>query len=409
MAEEKKTPWLEQQRKTASRCEKELGRPPKDGYAYRVYGGVCVEERMLPGGTTASDQLKGVAIANRYDQNGKRDTSALDEIAAVEKAAAEAEDSDIVRLSPLPAISVNHEAAWRYPQSPPLSKDSDYVAFNFYKYNPPYGGTTGQQKETGYKDGKLQDARFYEYNQALDYQSVSDEYKTILLYMPEDISTGFRANWGGKAFSTFAANSLRAAGGETLKDKLEGLGRTITEQAEKSVPLLGAAAIRKGLQKITGDSLSNDDVFGAISGAILNPNTELLFEGVDMRNFGLTFKLVPRNSEETIQINNIIKQFKKAMLPKRTVGKVFGITNNGITNGFIGFPDLCRVSFMKGPGEHPNLPKFKMCAITQVDVNYTPDGTYATYQDGQPVAIQLSVNFQETKLVFADDIELGFA
>ena len=57
------------------------------------------------------------------------------------------------------------------------------------------------------------------------------------------------------------------------------------------------------------------------------------------------------------------------------------------------------------PGnEHEALPRFKMCAITQVDVNYTPDGTYATYYDGQPVAVQLTISFQETKLVFSEEI-----
>ena len=64
---------------------------------------------------------------------------------------------------------------------------------------------------------------------------------------------------------------------------------------------------------------------------------------------------------------------------------------------------------MKGSTEHPYLPRFKMCAITQVDVNYTPDGSYATYGDGQPVAIDLTLNFQETKMVFKEDIDAGIA
>jgi hypothetical protein len=128
-----------------------------------------------------------------------------------------------------------------------------------------------------------------------------------------------------------------------------------------------------------------------------------------MRNFQLKFRLMPRNPDETIDINKIIRQFKRTMLPSKHAGKVFGITNTGITNGFISVPNLVRVSFMHGPVEHPNLPRFKMCALTQVDANYTPDGTYATYQDGQPVAIDLSLNFQETKLVFAEDIDAGIA
>ena len=61
----------------------------------------------------------------------------------------------------------------------------------------------------------------------------------------------------------------------------------------------------------SGDSLSNDDVFGAISGAILNPNTELLFSGVDMRNFQLNFKLVPRDAEEAAMCNAIVDTSRK--------------------------------------------------------------------------------------------------
>ena len=33
----------------------------------------------------------------------------------------------------------------------------------------------------------------------------SNRFKDIIMYMPEDISTGFRSNWGGKAFSNIAA------------------------------------------------------------------------------------------------------------------------------------------------------------------------------------------------------------
>ena len=95
------------------------------------------------------------------------------------------------------------------------------------------------------------------------------------------------------------------------------------------------------------------------------------------------------------------------MLPSAIPGKVFGGSNPGTIGGFIGVPNLVKVSFMKGSGQHPVLPVFKMCALTQVDVNYTPDGAYATYRDGQPVALVLTLNFQETKMVFAEDLDQG--
>jgi hypothetical protein len=62
---------------------------------------------------------------------------------------------------------------------------------------------------------------------------------------------------------------------------------------------------------------------------------------------------------------------------------------------------------MSGSGINENVPQYKMCAITNVDVNYTPDGAWATYGDGSPVAIQLALSFQETKLLFSEDVAGG--
>ena len=84
------------------------------------------------------------------------------------------------------------------------------------------------------------------------------------------------------------------------------------------------------------------------------------------------------------------------------------IINFGGENNWIRVPDLCKFSFMKGKDVHPYLIQFKPCAINRVEVNYTSDGTYATYSDGQPVCTELRLNFMETKLVFADEVGMGY-
>ena len=154
-----------------------------------------------------------------------------------------------------------------------------------------------------------------------------------------------------------------------------------------------------------GGNLSINDLTGATRGIVLNPNAELLYDSPDLREIGMTFKMVPRNFDEAKEINNICKTFKMCTLPSRNPGKVFGMSNQGITAGFIGVPNLVKVSFMKGSGLPPVLPVYKMCALTEVDVNYTPDGSYATYEDGSMVAIELSVAFQESKLIFSSEVE----
>lgn len=299
--------------------------------------------------------------------------------------------------------------ALRYPASPNITDDTDYVLFEFYRYKPPYRS----RKSSGTPIGDLtdQDAVISNFGGVIDYNDQDQYadaqkaagYSNIILYMPEDISTGFRAQWGGKNLTNFAAGVLRAAGADGF-DKITGATSTLVDGAKRLPYMLGAKVIREFVQNTSGDSLSNDDIFGAISGAILNPNTELLFSGVDMRNFQLNFKLVPRDAKEAAMCNAIVGHFKKASLPDRVPEKIFGNSNGDVKKNFIGAPKLVRVSFMSGSDEHPQLPKFKMCALTQVDVNYTPDGVYATYVGGQPVAMNLTLNFQETKICFADEV-----
>ena len=330
------------------------------------------------------------------------------------RVAQELNESTIGRIKPLAGPDENYSSdnVLRYPGDQDIGASSDYVLFQFKRYAPPFKN----RPKISSVDSKIKQEDLsawakgsYDYNQGDEYKDANHEnFPTIAMYMPEDVSTGFRGNWGGKAFSTIGANMLAAAGQEGLDKKLQAGIASLGETAERFLPIQSAAALRKGIQTITGDTLSNDDVFGSISGAIMNPNTELLFQSVDMRNFMLKFKLVPRNDTESLTINRIVKTFKACTLPMRDPGKVFGFNkngdNSGILSGFIGVPHLCRVSFMRGAEVHNVLPIYKMLAVTQVDVNYTPDGAYATYGDGQPVAIELAINFQETKINFAEEV-----
>lgn len=291
----------------------------------------------------------------------------------------------------------------RYPHDSPINADGDYVSFEFYEYNPPFKND-GSTAEFGV-------VSLDKYNASADSQYSKTTLDSILLYMPEDISTGFKANWTGKNFSNVGAGILRTVGGEGLMAKLASLGETTNESLDRLTTIAGAQLISGAISKITGESVSLDDVFSSTRGVILNPNTELLFTGLDLRNFTLNYKLVPRSKNEADNIEKIIKIFKKAMLPYANSGaealKV-SFDNEGYQAGFIKVPDLVQVTFMRGSKVNRNVPQFKMCALTQVDIGYTPDGAYATTEDGRMVAYTLALNFQETKLILREDIEAGY-
>ena len=78
----------------------------------------------------------------------------------------------------------------------------------------------------------------------------------------------------------------------------------------------------------------------------------------------------------------------------------------GDMNNWIHVPKLCKFTFMTGSKANKHVIQYKPCAISGVTVNFTPDNTYATYNDGAPVATELRINFQETKLIFAGEVKM---
>ena len=86
-------------------------------------------------------------------------------------------------------------------------------------------------------------------------------------------------------------------------------------------------------------------------------------------------------------------------------------------NNWIHVPKLCKFTFMTGAKANKHVIQYKPCAISGVEVNYTPDGTWSSHNnpdnDGAipgspPTAIELRVNFMETKLIYAGEVKDGF-
>ena len=327
----------------------------------------------------------------------------------------------------------------KYPNN--LFEDNtDYVYFKFHTYNGPFSGIQGSSSTdtTGKENKESTSGNPYEIYNSTEYK-VDSELPTIMLYMPEDISTGYQTDWGGKGFTNMAADVLRGGGSANngqAKRTLDAVKNMITRAAGAG-PTMGAETLAGAINNMPGGlgggGVTTNDVLQGTMGVVLNPNTELMFNGFNLRNFTLRFKLAPRSATEAKNIRYIVNSFKAASMPsigQRATGALSVADNifdffkgeNQATGedaakdsnaNYIGVPDLCQVQFRKGTQLHPYLPVWKMCAITDVSVNYTPDGTYATYGGadtdayGSPVATELSLTFQETKLIYRQDITLN--
>ena len=166
-------------------------------------------------------------------------------------------------------------------------------------------------------------------------------------------------------------------------------------EAAASVPILGAipnailstlnnAAVKVGLNSM---------------GYVFNPQEQVLFDGITFRTFSMSFTLTPFSATEANEIKNIIRAFRRNAAPT-------------IASGGAGFffipPSAFDITFMYNNAENPNINKIKRCVLTDVNVNYAPNGTWSTHNDGSPVQTALTLSFKEIELVDRAAVEGGY-
>jgi hypothetical protein len=282
--------------------------------------------------------------------------------------------------------------------------NGDYVSFEFFDYAPPYKGGTGGGATPAAGGAYVNSYNgAFENGEGLEPSGLS----TIIMYMPEDLSTSYAQRWGGREFGPLAGLGLSLAGGVmnagnggAAAAAAADFGNKLSGTIGGVMPYIGAGLVAAAMNKIPGmgGSVLPNDILASTRGEILNPNTEVLYQGPTLRNFSLNFKMLARSSAEADIIRNICTTFKKASLPR---GK-------DTAQNLIGVPNIVKVRFKHKTQDHPYLTQFKCCGIGNVQINYTPDGAYATYTTGAPVAVTLGLQFQELKLVYSEDIDKGF-
>ncbi len=175
----------------------------------------------------------------------------------------------------------------------------------------------------------------------------------------------------------------------------EGLtGAAAEAQKALSQARTDAQATKKALGSFFTEQLTGtSDMLARTSGMVQNPNMELLFKGPQMRAFSFSWKMSPRDEKESIVIAKIIRMFKQSMAPQKTEGGLF-----------LKSPNIYQLTFQQGTKPHKFLPKMKECALTNCAVNFTPDGSYMTYDNTAMVALEMSLSFQEMEPIYNNDM-----
>ena len=349
------------------------------------------------------------------------------EIDAENAAAAEAAKP----ISVGPIGNGNIAGAYRWPLDM-IDDETDWVLFQFGKYPKPFGKDV--EEVVGTKDNEWAITKLKGRNQlGLNYynesaKALQSNGPPVMLPIPQDVANEIQQTWQGKQFTAVGRAAVAAAAAgqfsgaknvlRNVKGNLIALQQSLTGLALNTLPGVGG-------------NISFNDLAGTTRGVVINPNAELLYDSPQMREVGMVFKMVASNRKESEQIYKICQTFRQNASPQyggmdendpeewqKTRAQFLAMSggteedaNNaewGDMHNFIRVPNLCKFTFMKGHTVHPWLVQFKPCAISNVEVNYTPDGTYATHPDGAPVAVEIRLSFMETKVIFAQEISSQF-
>ena len=225
---------------------------------------------------------------------------------------------------------------------------------------------------------------------------LSNTLETVVLPMQPNFSESNSVDWGGDMLNLIQATAAQGAMGlmgaisnANLKEILNVAGRSLSAAQQ----MLKDSSLKEYAAAYFAGQAVGANITSRATGKVINPNLELLFSGPRLRTFNFNFNLTPRTEEESKEIRRIIKVFKKNMASQRSSSRLFLET-----------PNIFKLEYIySGNQQHPYLNKFKPCALTSFNVNYTPDGSYMTYQGGSLTSYDIQLSFAEIEPIYQDD------
>ena len=235
---------------------------------------------------------------------------------------------------------------------------------------------------------------------------------SIALYLPANITSDLRANYDDASQGLIG---MAMASGFDFKqnwdeDDFEGAANAL----KGFVTGMGVDTMTRGLAGLADMLEAGANTYGGINkyfSRAVNPYMEVIFENMAQRHFNYRFKFQPKDERERDDAQEIIKLFRFHMAPELQPGNM----------RFLGIPATFDIHYMyqtsnnwesgsmdwRNARENDFYNKIATCVLTDVKVDYTPDGV-RSFRDGSPTAITMDLSFKETELLTKDKINKGY-
>ena len=300
-----------------------------------------------------------------------------------------------------------------------MSDQQDRFSITCYSYQAPYA-TSFASKNVGSAYGAQRSSPYRKKIGA-----------GIYLPMPNNMIDGNSRKWEEDNINLQALEAIRASSNfgiaNIVMSKL-GLGR-FTGFVRNAVNTSRSLSQQAGRQELMANEISQlvgemgydvsaDTILSRSAGVIANANTELLFAGVSLRSFEFNWVMSPRDRREAAQVRMIIRALKQWSAPRKLKKLVSGKTGTeaggtgqaGGPSYFLGTPNIFRLRYLTSGGRDIlGVNKFKPCALTDININYTPEGMWMAYEGGQPISVQMSLKFNELEPIYNTDYSSDIA
>ena len=246
----------------------------------------------------------------------------------------------------------------------------------------------------------------------------SNKVKTqIGLYMPPSVKVEYKSEYQDKEIGAIAEKIGESVADVITASSFGGAVESIFKSAKG-----GAKEAAIDMAIAAGNMLGPTGIVEAaqiLSGKVRSKKMELMFQGVGRRAFTYTFTFIPQSETESQTVDNIVYEFKKAMLPSYTTG-FLGKSGNDRT---LKIPTTFNIEYFfdSGKGGRLNnyLNKISTCYLTDMSVDYggdkykaySPSSTSRPAGGGEgapPQRTVVTLNFSEIEIITQEDIDLGF-
>lgn len=229
---------------------------------------------------------------------------------------------------------------------------------------------------------------------------------TVILYMPDTLLYDHKQKYSDLHIGNELGGQALAALRSAADAHQQGLGAEgVTSSVIKSAAMAGV--------HIGGDLAFDNSkvsspgtgrlISATIAGNVINPMLEMIYSSPSLRNFQFEFKFYPRSKKEALQVQNIIERFRYHQAPELVQE----------AQGFLIPPSEFDIKMYCNGKQNPNLPTIATCVLTDLMVDYSPDG-FSAYEiqgdqfpslggTGMPVKIRLLLSFTETSYLTKKD------